>query len=266
MSAPTSSTRTLSLAGKNIFVAGASRGIGAALAKALAAQGAFVLVGYGSRKEAALEVVEAIKAETPGAKADVVGGDLASASGAQAIAKDILSKTGGSIDTLVLTSGYLGNVAIHNLNQEEWDKHISTNVTGPVFLVQSLLPHIRTEGRIIFFSSSLVVNPMSITPNYLSYLAAKGAIEQTVRVLARDPAITGAERRITVNCVAPGPVKTELFLEGKPEELVKKIASLTPRNTIAETEDIVGTILFLASPLSQWVVGQTLRVNGGMTC
>ncbi|KAE8212004.1 hypothetical protein CF327_g4314 [Tilletia walkeri] len=256
---------TLSLQGKQIFVAGGSRGIGAEIAKALAAQGGSVVLGYASRKDAALEVVASIKKETPSAQVEVVGGDLSSAAGAHSIAKDILAKTGGSLDILVLTSGFSEMKDLSHLTQESWDKHMNTNITGPIFLVQALLPSIRADGRIIFFSTSLCAHPAAIGPGYLPYVASKGCLEQALRVLARDPSITGAERRITVNAIAPGPVNTELFLKGKTPEIVDRIKSLVPRNRIGEVDDIVGPVLYLASPLSKWVNGQVLRINGGMT-
>lgn len=131
-------------------------------------------------------------------------------------------------------------------------------------MTQALLPNIREDGRIILFSSTLTTNLANFAPGYLSYLAAKGALEQVARMLARDPSISGAERRITTNVVAPGPVATELFLRGKSQELIDRIASGAPSKRLGKTEEIASVVAFLASPAANWVNGQTLRVNGGL--
>lgn len=99
-----------------------------------------------------------------------------------------------------------------------------------------------------------------MTPNYLLYVATKGAIEQMTRVLAKDL----GRRGVTVNCISPGPTGTELFFDGKPEALVKAIASWNPMNRIGTPEDIARVVGFLVGPDSNWVNGQNLRVNGGM--
>lgn len=99
-----------------------------------------------------------------------------------------------------------------------------------------------------------------MTPNYLLYVATKGAIEQMTRVLAKDL----GRREITVNCISPGPTGTELFFNGKSEALIKAIASWNPMNRIGSPEDIAKVVGFLAGPDSNWVNGQNLRANGGM--
>lgn len=115
-------------------------------------------------------------------------------------------------------------------------------------------------SRIILISTSLC-NWSPLTPNYLLYVTSKGAIEQMVRVMAKDLGAKG----INVNCVAPGPTATELFFQGKSEELVARIASGNPFNRIGETGEIAKAIVYFASDGGSWVNGQILRVNGGMT-
>ena len=115
-------------------------------------------------------------------------------------------------------------------------------------------------ARIILLSTSLC-NWSAITPNYLLYVTSKGAIEQMVRVLAKDLATKG----INVNCVAPGPTATELFFQGKSEELVNRIASGTPFNRIGQPGEIAKAIAYFSGEGGSWVNGQILRVNGGMT-
>jgi 3-oxoacyl-[acyl-carrier protein] reductase len=113
-------------------------------------------------------------------------------------------------------------------------------------------------GRIVLFSTSQCTFT-TVTPNYLVYVASKGAIEQMVRLLSKDLARKG----IMVNAVSPGPTATDLFLKGKSEQLLKTMAGLNPQNRIGQPEEIADIIGFLASPQSGWVSGQTIRANGG---
>lgn len=124
---------------------------------------------------------------------------------------------------------------------------------------QAAAPHIPDGGRIIFFSTTLTA-ASTVTPNYLLYIATKGAIEQMTRALAKDL----GKRGITVNVVSPGPTGTDLFYNGKPEAVVKMIAGFNPMNRIGTPEEIAKVVGFLAGPESTWVNGQNFRVNGGM--
>jgi 3-oxoacyl-[acyl-carrier protein] reductase len=112
---------------------------------------------------------------------------------------------------------------------------------------------------VILLSTSLC-HASTVTPNYLLYNSTKGAIEQMTKVLSKDLARKG----ISVNCVAPGPTGTDLFLRGKPEQLLKTIASLNPHNRIGEPDEIADAIVFLSGEGSRWISGQILAVNGGM--
>jgi 3-oxoacyl-[acyl-carrier protein] reductase len=115
-------------------------------------------------------------------------------------------------------------------------------------------------SHIVLLSTSLC-NVSTITPNYLLYVTSKGAIEQMVRVLAKDLGTKG----INVNCISPGPTATDLFFQGKSEELVDRIASWNPFGRIGKPEEIAKAVAYLAGEGSSWVNGQILRVNGGMT-
>jgi 3-oxoacyl-[acyl-carrier protein] reductase len=115
-----------------------------------------------------------------------------------------------------------------------------------------------TGSHVILLSTSLTAIS-GVAPNYLLYVATKGAIDQMTRVLAKDLGRKG----ISVNAVAPGPTATELFFKGKSEQMLKGIASLNPHNRLGTPEDIAGTIAFLSGDASNWVNGQVLRVNGG---
>ena len=117
-----------------------------------------------------------------------------------------------------------------------------------------------TNGSHIVLLSTTQCHASSVTPPYLLYCSTKGAIEQMVRVLSKDLARKG----ISVNAIAPGPTATDLFLEGKSEQLLKMIAGLNPHNRIGTPEEVADAILFLSSASSRWVTGHTLKVNGGM--
>jgi 3-oxoacyl-[acyl-carrier protein] reductase len=114
-------------------------------------------------------------------------------------------------------------------------------------------------SRIVLFSTTLC-GASTVTPNYLAYVSSKGAVEQMTRVLSKDLARKG----IMVNCVAPGPTATELFMHGKSEQLLKMIAGFNPQGRIGQPEEIAGVVGFLAGEGASWVTGQTIRVNGGM--
>jgi 3-oxoacyl-[acyl-carrier protein] reductase len=114
-------------------------------------------------------------------------------------------------------------------------------------------------SRIILFSTTQCA-ASTVTPNYLAYVSSKGAVEHMTRVLSKDLARKG----IMVNCVAPGPTGTELFLNGKSEQLLKTIAGFNPQGRIGQPEEVAGVVGFLAGESASWVTGQTIRVNGGM--
>lgn len=106
---------------------------------------------------------------------------------------------------------------------------------------------------------------MAITPGYLQYATTKGAVEQMVRVLARDPSIAGPDRRITVNAISPGATGTDLFLNGKSPEIIARISGLMPQNRIGKPEEIADATISLLMPAARWIHGQTIRVNGAQS-
>jgi 3-oxoacyl-[acyl-carrier protein] reductase len=159
----------------------------------------------------------------------------------------------------VLNAGIMGSSTLSSLTEEFYDSHFSTNVKGPLFLVQAAVPHMPEGGRVIFFSTGLTISS-AITPNYLVYAATKGAVEQLSRVLAKELGAKG----ITVNAIAPGPVGTELFLKGKPDALIEGIKKSGPFGRLGEPEDIAGAVSYLAGPGARWVSGTCLRVTGAM--
>jgi 3-oxoacyl-[acyl-carrier protein] reductase len=267
---PTMSTTPL--AGKVALVTGSSRSIGAAIVKRLAHEGANVVVNYVSSARTANEVVDSINAERAGA-AIAIKADVSTVAGNQCLLGETVEAF-GKVDIIVLNAGIMGNKTLADVDEKYYDDHMNINVKGPLFLVQAAAPLLKsgvspslhtprrsfkdlTGARVIFFSTSLTKFSL-ITPNSLVYVATKGAIEQLSRILAKE---LGA-RGITVNTISPGPTDTALFREGKPESLIKQIASLAPLNRLGQPDDIASVVSFLASPGASWVNGQNLLANG----
>ncbi|KAI0924128.1 hypothetical protein AcW1_006331 [Taiwanofungus camphoratus] len=249
----------LPLAGKTAIVTGSSRSIGAAVARRLAADGANVVVNYVSNASAAASVVDSINAgATSGAgKAISVQADVGSTKGTQRLLDEAI-RIFGKLDILVLNAAVMGSAALADVSEEFFDKHFNVNVKAPFFMIKAAAPLMKEGGRIILFSTSLT-RASAIAPNYLVYAATKGAIDQMTRVLAKD---LGA-RGITVNTVSPGPIDTDMFREGKPEQLINLIANQHPQKRIGQPDEVSPVVSFLASEQASWVNGQNLMVNGG---
>ncbi|KAL3477074.1 hypothetical protein BJX99DRAFT_128748 [Aspergillus californicus] len=244
------------LTGKVALVTGASRGIGRATALTLAKEGASVVINYISSSKAAAEVVAEIGAD----RAHAIQADVSKREDIARLIKETVARF-GKIDTLVLNAGLLWMQGdLMSIKEEDYDRIFAANVRGPLFTVQEAAPHIPDGGRVMLFSSTLAAFSM-ITPNYLLYTASKGAVEQMTRVLAKDL----GRRQITVNTIAPGPIGTDAFYEGKTEQMIQMSSKMSPAGRLGKPEDIAHVVSFLASDESAWVNGQTLRVNGGMT-
>jgi len=242
------------LDGKVAIVTGGSRGIGRATALKLASDGAKVIVNYASSSAAAEEVVALIGPEN----ALAVRADVANVEDIDRLVDDTVQKF-GRIDIVIACAGTMLLNELEKVTEAEFDTTFALNVKGPLFLAQRAVPHMKSGGRIVLFSTTLAA-ASTVTPNYLAYCSSKGAVEQMTRVLSKDLARKG----IMVNCVSPGPTKTDMFVQGKSEQLLKIIAGFNPQNRIGEPEEIAGVVAFLCGPGSTWVTGQNVRVNGGM--
>ena len=236
------------------LVTGASRGIGAAVAKRLAADGFAVAVNYAGNEAAANATVAAI--EAAGGRAIAVRADVARVGDVKAMFAAIEEQF-GRVDILVNNAGILPYVTIAETTDEQFERTMAINVTGTFNTMREAATRLNDGGRIVNFSTSVL---HMAPPTYGVYVATKGAVEALTRVFAKE--LRG--RGITCNAVAPGPVATELFLTGKSDELIQQIAKSAPLERLGQPDDIAGVVSFLAGPDGGWVNGQILRANGGM--
>ncbi|MER6420905.1 SDR family oxidoreductase [Streptomyces sp. NPDC001137] len=236
------------------IVTGGSRGIGRQVAERLAADGFAVVVGYAGNKDAADDVVQTIEAaggSAYAARADV--GDEA----AVAALFDLAEATYGGIDTVVHAAGRMPLSPIAELDLAELDALYHTNIRGTFVVDQQAARRLRPGGALINFSTSVVGLAF---PGYGAYAASKGAVEALTLILARE--MRG--RDVTVNAVAPGPTATDLFLDGKDEETIARLAAQPPLERLGTPQDIAGVVSFLAGPEGRWINGQVVRANGGI--
>jgi 3-oxoacyl-[acyl-carrier protein] reductase len=240
--------------GKVALVTGASRGIGAQVAKRLAADGFRIVLNYAGNADAAQGVAREIIGT--GGEALVVQADVGDSTSVTALFDRSIEALGG-IDVVVNNAGVMTLAPIAELSDEIVDQTIRTNLTGTFNICREAARRLADGGRIINFSSSVIGMRL---PSYGIYAATKGAVEVLTQILAQE--MRG--RGIRVNAVAPGPVATELFLKDKSEELVERIAKLNPLERLGQTEDIARVVSFLAGPDGAWINGQVVRANGGM--
>src|SRR6202451_3685156 len=238
---------------KAAIVTGASRGIGRTIAQRLAADGFAVVVNYAGNAAKAEETVKEI--EKAGGRAVAIKEDVAN----EADVRQLFQKTleaFGQIDVVVNNAGIMPLSPIAKGEVETFDKVIATNLRGTFLVLSQAAQHVAEGGRIIAFSSSVLAKNF---PAYGPYIASKAGVEGLVHVLANE--LRG--HKITVNAIAPGPVGTELFLEGKTEEQIKQISSMAPLERLGQPDDIANVVSFLAGPDGGWVNAQVLRANGG---
>jgi 3-oxoacyl-[acyl-carrier protein] reductase len=238
---------------KTAIVTGASRGIGRAVAMRLAHDGFAVVVNYASNADQADAVVAAIK--STGGRAVSLKADVSNTADVERLFEETL-KAFGSIDVVVNNSGIMPLSPIGKEDLEVFDKVISTNLRGTFVVLAQAAQHVASGGRIIAFSSSVLAKSF---PAYGPYIASKAGVEGLVHVLANE--LRG--RNITVNAVAPGPIGTELFLNGKTEEQIAEFSRMAPLERLGQPDDIANVVSFLAGPDGGWVNSQVVRANGG---
>jgi 3-oxoacyl-[acyl-carrier protein] reductase len=235
-------------------VTGGSRGIGRETAERLAADGYAVVVNYAGNEAEADKAVAAIT--EAGGRAIAVRADVAEETEVAALF-DAAESAYGGVDVVVHAAGVMTLAPLVDLDLDALDRMHRTNIRGTFVVDQQAARRLRAGGAIINFSSSVLALAI---PGYSAYAATKGAVEAMTLILARE--MRG--RDITVNAVAPGPTATALFLDGKDEETVARMAAQPPLERLGTPEDIAGVVAFLAGPAGRWVNGQVVRANGGI--
>jgi 3-oxoacyl-[acyl-carrier protein] reductase len=242
------------LISRTALVTGASRGIGRAAARALAAAGARVIVHYGSGSKEAETLVAEIRAA--GGKADAVGADLGAPDGAHKLAAEVKKLVGDRLDILVANAGVATPASIEDQTVAEFDRMFAVNVRAPFFLVQQLLPLLGEGSSIVLLSSLAARASVGVLP---AYAATKGAIDTLVKHFA---ALLGP-RGIRVNAVAPGVIDTDMSSFVRSDEGRDYTLSIQALQRIGHPDDIADVIAFLASDAARWVTGDTLQAGGG---
>ncbi|MDP4097409.1 SDR family oxidoreductase [Paenibacillus sp. P96] len=242
------------LKGKVAIITGSSRGIGRGIAEQLSDLGAKVIINYSSSPDEAAETVEAIIQK--GGEAIAVHADLSKVNEIEEMFVKALAKF-GRVDILINNAAVMITNPLAEVTEVEYDKQFAVNVKGIFFACQQAMKHMENSGRIVNISTA---GTKLMFPEMSVYTGTKGAVEQLTRQLAKE----FGPKQITINAVAPGPVFTEHFQEGKTEEEIEFMKSMNAFGRIGMPEDIANVIEFLVSDKSQWVTGQTLHVNGGL--
>lgn len=239
---------------KVILVTGASKGIGAAVAQHVAGAGASVIVNYAGSQQAAEAVVSTIR--QAGGQAVAIQADVSQPGDVKRLFDAAIAEY-GRIDGLVNNAGIMITKLIKDTTDEEFDRQFSTNVKGVFNTLREAATRLADGGSIINFSSSV---DRIMLPTYGTYVATKAAVEQLTRVFAKEM----GGRGIRVNSISPGPTNTELFMKGKPQEAIDRLAGMSAFNRIGEPDDIAKLVVFLAGDESNWITAQNIGVNGGM--
>lgn len=239
---------------KVAIVTGASRGIGAAIAQRLARDGFAVVVNYAASATEAGKLVGLI--EAAGGKAVAIKANVASAAEVRQLFEETERQL-GKVDVLVNNAGIMTVQPIGQTTDELFERMFEINVRGTFNTLREAATRLNDGGRVINFSTTALTMNL---PGYATYNATKAAVESYTRVFAKE--LRG--RNITVNAVAPGPVATELFLDGKTPEQIQHFANLPPLQRLGEPDDIAAVVSLLAGPDAGWVNGQVLRANGGV--
>jgi len=249
MSTPDSTTKVA-------IVTGASRGIGAAIARRLATDGMAVIVNYaGSAGEAAAVVAEI---QAAGGTAIPVQADVADPASVRRLFEAAESAFGG-VDVLVNNAGIMPPdlPTLADTDDATFDRLMAVNVKGTFNTLREAAVRLRPGGRIVNFSTSVIGLAL---PGYAVYAGTKAAVEVLTNILAKE--LRG--KQITVNALAPGPTATDLFLNGKSQEVIARYAKAAPLERLGTPEDIANAVALLVSPDGGWINGQTLRANGGL--
>lgn len=242
-----------SLQGKTAVVTGAARGIGAAIAQRLAADGAAVVINYARSEDAARAVADRIRER--GGRATIVKADVGDRAQARTLVAETVEQL-GTLDILVNNAASITLGPLGGIDHEALRDQLATNVFGPLGVLQEALPHLPHGGRVINITSLVQLFPLAGTTGYA---AAKGALDAMTRVWATELGPKG----VTVNAVAPGPVETDAFAENVDRETRSAFVARTPLGRIGRPEDVANAVALLASPEAAFITGHVLFASGG---
>ena len=254
------------LVGRVAFVTGGTRGIGAAISRSLATQGAAVAAGYGSDREKAESFLEELKGV--GTTGSIHQGNIGSADDCRRTVQEVID-THGRIDILVNNAGITSDKTVLKMTDEDWEKVLAVNLSGAFYIAKAALEHMleRGTGRIVSISS-IIGQTGNI--GQANYAASKSGLFGLTMTLAREAAqelkkrdmLTPDGLNITVNTVAPGFIETDM-LEGVPEKVLDKIRAQVPLGRLGQPEEIARVVHFLSADASSYITGQVWAVNGG---
>ncbi len=255
------------LRGRVAFVTGGTRGIGAAICRSLAGQGADVAAGYSGNTEAAERFGKEFGEQFPGRKLTVHKGDIASADDCRRTVAEVIEQH-GRLDILINNAGITADRSVLKMVDEDWRKVIDVNLSGAFYLSQAALKHMleRGSGRIIMISS--VIGEMG-NVGQSNYAAAKSGLFGLTKTLAREAAMQQQRSGkaggvdVTVNTVTPGFIATEM-LSSVPEKVLDSIRAKIPLGRLGEPDEIARVVHFLAADASSYITGQVWGVNGGL--
>ncbi|THF69579.1 SDR family oxidoreductase [Deinococcus sp. Arct2-2] len=239
---------------RTAIVTGASRGIGAAIAQRLGRDGIAVVVNYSNDPAPAQAVADKITGA--GGQAMIFKADVSDSAAMKAMFDQAEAAFGG-VDILINNGGVMMLKPLAEADDDLFDRQVAINLKGAFNGMREAARRLRDGGRIVNFSSSVVgLYP----PTYAVYAATKAATEAMTHILAKEL----GQRNITVNAVAPGPVETHLFTDGKSPEQIQQTASMNPLGRLGQPDDIAGAVAFLVGLDGGWINGQVIRANGGV--
>ena len=244
------------LEGQVALVTGASRGIGAVIARRLAQEGARVAVNYQSSEEAARQVVQSIT--DGGGEAAVMAGDVSQEDSANTLVKQVLEQW-GRIDILVNNAGITRDRLLLRMTPEDWDRVLEVNLRGAFLCTKYVMPHLirRRQGRVVNISS---VVGLGGNPGQANYAASKAGLIGFTKAVAREV----ASRNITVNALAPGFIDSGGMVDQMTEEARNLALSRIPMARFGSADDVAEGVVFLCSPGAAYITGQVLTIDGGM--
>jgi NAD(P)-dependent dehydrogenase (short-subunit alcohol dehydrogenase family) len=239
------------------LVTGGTRGIGAAICRQLADAGAEIAAGYWRDHEAAEKFVASMTAEYPGQRITVHEGNIGAAGDCRRVLGEVIDQH-GRLDVLVNNAGITIDRTVAKMTDEDWQKVIAVNLSGAFFMAQAALEHMleRGTGRVISMSSAIGETGSIGQANYAASKSGQFGLTMSL-------ALESANKGITVNCVAPGFVETEMTA-AVPPEIMERVIEQIPARRLGRPEEIARVVLFIAEPDSSYITGQVYSINGGL--